>query len=145
VLDGGFSLQLRFYGATGSLGGRGTITGSTRGGNGGVGGAAGAIGVTGVLNPPVADVTSVGGPFDDGDVIGFNGQRPLHSHDPLLSFIIGTTRQASGGGGNLYRLRVNSAGQALGGAGGIPSGHGSGNPGSGGAVGAGAAITGIPK
>ena len=118
VLDGGFNLQLRFYGSTGSLGGRGTITGSTRGGNGGPGGSAGAITVSGILDPAVTSVDSIGGQLGNGDIIGFNGERPLHADDPLLSFVIGTTRQASGVDGPLYRLRLDLSGFALGGAGG---------------------------
>jgi hypothetical protein len=146
VVDNGFSLQLTFYGSTGSLGGRGTITGSQRGGNGGPGGAAGAITVSGTLNPAVSFVDPVGGPFVNGDVIGFNGQRPTQADDPWVAFVIGTARQAWGANGNpLYRLRLDPSGNALGGAGGIPSGHGSGSPGNGGARGAGAAITGLQK
>jgi hypothetical protein len=146
VVDSGFSLQLRFFGSTGSLGGRGTITGSQRGGNGGAGGPAGAITVTGTLEPAVSFVDPIGGPLVNGDVIGFNGQRPLQSDDPFTSFVIGTTRQAWGPNARpLYRLRLDPSGLALGGAGGIPSGHGSGSPGNGGARGAGAAITGLQK
>jgi len=62
-----------------------------------------------------------------------------------VRLVIGRTREASGGGVNLYRLRIDSAGNALGGSGGMPSGHASGSPGNGGAIGAGAAITGLAK
>jgi hypothetical protein len=143
VNDDGLSHQ--YFGAAGSLGGRGTLSGGTSGGRGGAGGAAGAISVTGTLNPAVSSVSSVGGPLDDGIVIGFNGQRPHADDDPETAFVIGTTRQATGAGENLYRLRIDGTGKALGGAGGIPSGHGTGSPGLGGIMGAGAPITGLVK
>ncbi len=144
INDDGLSHQ--FFAAAGSLGGRGTITGGTSGGRGGPGGAAGAIAVTGTLNPTVNTVTSIGGLFDNGDVIGFNGQRPHADDDPLLDFVIGFTRQAaSNAAGNLYRLRIDASSTALGGGGGIPSGHGTGSPGLGGIMGAGAPITGLVK
>jgi hypothetical protein len=139
-------LQHTYFAATGSLGGRGTITGGTSGGRGGPGGGAGAISVTGTLNPSVSTVSTIGGSGGSGNIIGFNGQRPHADDDPFSAYVIGTTREATAAGAiKLYRLRIDGSGQALGGGGGIPSGHGTGSPGLGGIVGTGAAITGLLK
>jgi hypothetical protein len=145
VPDATSAIQLPYFAATGSLGGRGTIAG-TSGGAGGAGGIAGAITVNGTLSPVPSSIDLVGGVQGDGAIIGFNSNgRPFQSDDPFTDFIIGTTVQASAGGKNLYRLRLDLSGNALGGSGGIPSGRASGFPGSFGPRGAGSPITGLPK
>lgn len=137
----------RYLAASGSLGGRGTVTGSTFGGNGGVGGKAGSITVaTAVFSPAPTSFTYVGGPTGAGEIIGFNSDGQPELGDDTSAFNIGRVRQASNGGQLLYRLRLDFvSNQALGGSGGIPSGRGSGNPGSFGALGASGTITGLPK
>lgn len=129
-----------YYATTGSLGGKGVFDG----GSGGDGGNAGAITVTGTLRPEPVSFAVIGGPFDTGDIIGFNdGPRPRVTDYPW-DFVIGQTIQAQAqDGSRLYRLRLDGAGQALGGSGGIPGGSVSSFPGFFGHQGAGGTISGL--
>lgn len=143
--ESGGSFTNRYVAGSGSLGGRGTITGSTRGGDGGTGGTAGAIAITGPLSPSPSGLTVVGGPSGAGEIIGFDSNGSPHVGDDPTTFIIGQVEEASGPSGSLYRLRLDFAGNALGGSGGIPSGRGSGFGGNFGPRGTSATITGLPK
>ncbi len=142
-----------YFAASGSLGGKGAFSTTRNGGDGGPGGRAGDIRVTGTLDPAPTTFAPVGGPFDlfgnpNGGVIGFNaGPRPRITDD-FFSFIIGTTVEASNAARSpsiLYRLRLDAAGNTLGGSGGFPSGEISGGfPGLFGPYGNGGVLMGLP-
>lgn len=135
-----------YYASTGSLGGKGVAQGCQAGGNGGNGGNAGSITVTGTIQPVPVRFFLVGGPNDGGGIIGFDdGQRrPYMTDDPLQDFLIGRTVQAEGEDASvLYRLRVDFAGNALGGSGGIPGGSATSFPGFFGYQGQGGTISGL--
>ncbi len=130
-----------YFAVTGSLGGKGALYG----GDGGTGGNAGAINVRGILRPAPVVFPLIGGHSGTGDIIGFDyGHCPWETDDPIYDFVIGQTIQArSEDGSNLYRLRVNTSGQAIGGSGGIPGGSPTSFPGFFGHQGTGGNITGL--
>ena len=137
--------QHSYFAATGSLGGKGTSAGST-GSDGGAGGVAGSINVTAQkLYPAPAFQNTL--TF----IVGYGkpgGQMIPRITDQFLSpgFEIGETRQIfAADGSKLYRLRLDTSGNALaGGSGGIPGGRPFGQfPGRFGSQGASGALTGL--
>lgn len=143
-----------YYFATGGLGGKGRQSASIRvGGDGGRGGDAGAISIVGDVVPaPTVKVPVAGTPLGGaGVILGANGQpRPQSTDEPTANYLIGRAfeyRDATGQA--LYRLRLDGAGNALGGSGGSASGGAGGTlpqfPGAFGAQGLSATITGLPK
>lgn len=137
--------QHRYRAATGSLGGKGTVTGPVR--DGGAGGAAGAVTLAGPqlipVNGAAASLAAIMGFGQPGGQLA-----PLtfdRETDP--AFAIGRTVQMFDKSGNkLYRLRLDSAGTGLaGGSGGIPGGSPFVFPGRFGLQGASGPLTGLPR
>lgn len=129
--------------SSGSAGGvGGVINVSSPRGDGGPGGKAGDISFSGSLAPaPVSFVQK-------NRIQGFqSGSRLLPYLCGMGEIFLGETIEAAGATGEkLYRIRVNSGGNAVGGLGGIPSGAAPGQtPGKVGAQGATGSIQGLPR
>jgi hypothetical protein len=135
------ALQHPYFGATGSQGGMGTVTGPS---NGGAGGAAGVLTCTfsGVLDPDVASSTVMN------PIYGFGAPGSPFAPTPADSvldpaYTLGNVNQVIGtDGSNLFRIRLDATGKLAGGSGGVPGGSPSTFPGQFGTQGIGGTITG---
>jgi hypothetical protein len=134
-------IQHPYFGATGSQGGMGTVTGPT---NGGTGGAAGPLSCSfsGTVDPDVAKSTVMN------MIYGFGAPGSPFAPNPAddvldPAYTLGNVNQVIGAGGsNLYRIRLDANGNLAGGSGGVPGGSGLSFPGQFGTQGAGGKISG---